>query len=103
MGGIEALEEGRFTTLPMTIAGQKLVLNVKTKHAGHVLVEVTDRKGRALSGRSFDEADPITGDYTNRTVTWRGESNVKVDPEQPVLLRFRMRAAKIFSFEIESK
>ena len=103
LGGIEALEEGRFTTLPMTIAGQKLVLNVKTKHAGHVLVEVTDRKGRALSGRSFDEADPITGDYTNRTVTWRGESNVKVDPEQPVLLRFRMRAAKIFSFEIESK
>ncbi len=98
LGALEASDSGSFTTLPLVFDGRRLSLNVQTKHAGHVLVEVADREGRPLPGRSFDEADPIAGDHLDRPVTWNGEPDLKKRPGQPVLLRFRLRAAKLFAF-----
>ena len=99
IGALEAVEEGRFTTLPLVFEGRKLVLNLQTKQAGYVMVEVADREGQPLPGRSFDEADPIIGDHAGREVTWRGEADLRRKPDQPVLLRFRLRAARLFAFE----
>ena len=89
LGALEAPEEGRFTTLPLVFKEDKLVLNLQTKQAGYVLVEVADRKGQPLTGRSFEEADPIVSDFMDRTVTWKGETDLKRKPGQAVLLRCR--------------
>ena len=100
LGALEAHEEGCFTTLPLIFEEDELVLNLQTRQAGYVLVEVADRKGHPLPGRSFEEADPIVGDLMDRTVTWKGEMDLKRKPDQPVLLRFRLRAAKLFAFTL---
>jgi hypothetical protein len=100
LGALEAPEAGSFTTLPLVFEGNSLSLNLQTKHAGHVLVEAADRQGRPLPGRSFDDADPITGDYLGRPVTWNGEPHLNKSPGQPVLLRFKLRAAKLFAFNL---
>ena len=102
LGALEAPEEGRFTTLPLVFKEDKLVLNLQTKQAGYVLVEVADRKGQPLTGRSFEEADPIVSDFMDRTVTWKGETDLKRKPGQAVLLRFRLRVAKLFAFTFSS-
>lgn len=99
LGAIEAQEEGRFTTNPLVFEGRRLVLNHRTAHAGHVLVEVADRKGEALPGRSFAEADALAGDSLGDTVTWNGTGDLGAEPGQPVMLRFRLRATRLYSFE----
>ena len=99
LGALEAAEEGSFTTLPLMFEGRKLVLNVQTKHAGYVQVEAADGKGRPLPGQSFAESDVIIGDHLNRVVTWQGEEDLKKKPDQAIMLRFRLRAAKLFAFE----
>ena len=96
---LEVTEAGNFTTLPLIFEGRKLILNVQTRQSGYVLVEVADRKGRPLPGRSFSEAGAIIGDDLNRTVTWKGEAEIKTQPSQSILLRFRSRAARLFAFE----
>ncbi len=99
LSALEAAETARFTTLPLIFEGKNLVLNVQTKRAGHVLVEVVDSTGYPLPGRSFDEADPIIGDYFDRVVTWKGEADLRKHPGQSIMLRFRLREAKLFAFE----
>ena len=100
LGALEAPEAGSFTTLPLVFEGNRLSLNLQTKHAGHVLVEAADRQGRPLPGRSFDDADPIAGDHLDRPVTWNGESYLDKGPGQPIFVRFRLRAAKLFAFNL---
>lgn len=102
LGALEAVESGSFTTLPLIFAGNKLILNAQIRRAGEVRVEVADREGSPLPGRSFAEADPLVGDFLDRTVTWKGESGIDKDADQPLLLRFRLRAAKLFAFEFAS-
>lgn len=115
LSAIEANGYGVFETPPLKIAGKRLVLNVQTKRAGEVLVEVArasrveSRPGTAVSpsarppvgglpGRSFVDCDPIRGDSLAHTVTWRGKSEIGV--QEDIVFRFRMRMAKLFSFEI---
>ena len=99
LAALEAVESGNFTTLPLVFEGRRLLLNVQTKRAGRVLVEVADREGHPLPGRSFDQADPVTGDHFDRPVTWKGESDLNRESDQPIMLRFRMRCARLFAFE----
>ena len=57
--------------LPMVASGRRVRLNAAVKAAGHILVEAADHKGRALPGRTFDDAVPILGDSPHIT-GWRG-------------------------------
>lgn len=99
LAALEAAESGSFSTLPLAFSGRRLLLNVQTLRVGQVLTEIADEKGQPLPGRSFSEADPITGDYFDVPVTWKGEADLGHETDQPVILRFRMRAAKLFAFE----
>jgi len=96
---LEASEEGEFTTPRLIFTGRKLLLNVQTKRAGQVLAEAADSHGTPLPGRSFAEADPVNGDAADFPVTWKGEADLGHTVGQPVVLRFRLRAAKLFAFE----
>jgi len=90
---------GTATTLPLVFDGDKLVLNVKA--AGTVKVAITDDKGKALPGFDFGDCDNITGDSTERVVTWNGKSSVADLAGRSVRLKFQMYNAKLFAFEFK--
>ena len=96
LGGIVANDEGSFTTLPLAIRGNRLRLNLRVKSGGEVRVEAADAGGEPLPGRTFADADGLTGDALDRQVTWNGAADIAPDA---VMLRFRLRGAKLFAFE----
>ena len=98
LGGLVASEQGSFTTPPLVSAGSAVELNLRTRAAGAVWVEVADRDGVPLPGRSFAEADPVTGDHLAHRLSWRGETGVNL--EQPRILRVRLQAAELFAFQV---
>ena len=57
--------------------------------------------GPALKNRSFTECDPLWGDRSRATVTWQGQADLGAYAGRPVVLRFRMRSAKLFAFTFE--
>lgn len=59
---------GELTTLPLRFDGKTLELNVQTIVAGHVLVELL-QNDQPIPGYSADDADPIKGNFIDKTVT----------------------------------
>ncbi|MGQ9553533.1 MAG: hypothetical protein ACUVWR_05420 [Anaerolineae bacterium] len=98
---LEAPERGQFTSAQMLFEGRYLTLNLETKRAGEVLVEVADKDGQPLPGRSFADAMPVTANALRAPVTWKDGSDLGQYAGQPVLLRFRLRAAKLYSFQFD--
>jgi hypothetical protein len=99
LAALEAPQDGSFITLPMVAKGRRLRLNAAVRSAGHILVEAADRRGQPLPGHSFDDAVPILGDSHHHQVAWRGGGSTGVEPEHPLMLRFRLRCARLFAFE----
>jgi hypothetical protein len=105
---VEAAGEGFFATPVVRFAGRQLRLNVRTPIAGEVRVEVVaisnwvmKKKTEAVvEGRSFVECDPLRGDHLSQVVTWRGKADLGHGEGQPVYFRFRLRAARLFAFEL---
>ncbi len=98
-------EAGRFTTLPLLFDGRRLRLNYRTTQGGEVRVEAAESRrsgghSKALPGRSFADCVPLAGDETDRIVAWKTGEDFGHHQGQPVTLRFRMRSASLFAFEI---
>ncbi len=91
------LREGEFTTKPIRFAGDELSLNVATSAAGMVRVEIRDLEGQPLPGYTLADCDPIYGDSLDRRVSWKGNRSVASLIGQPVVLRFAMREADVYS------
>lgn len=98
---IEAIAEGRFSTVSLLPPGRHLRINATTKRAGHILVAVTRRNGQPLPGRSFDDAVPIVGDQHWSEVRWRNASAISDEADLPVCLQFRLTKAKIYGLEFD--
>ena len=56
-------------------------------------------KAQAPSGRATADCDPITGDNLERTVTWKGESDLSALRGKMVRLRFYMRRARLYALK----
>ena len=97
---IEAEEEGELTTCPLRRSGQHLHLNVQTKQAGFVKVEVLDDKGTPLPGRAIDECVPVSGDFGDQIVRWKTGTNLGSGGDQPIMLRFKLRSARLFTWNL---
>lgn len=93
---LEADEDGEFYTQPMTLPGETLHLNFQTKRAGYIKVEVCD-----IAGHTLDDCDPLIGDQIKQQVTWKGQPAIGVAKGGGVMLRFKLRSAKLFSFEVK--
>ena len=52
------------------------------------------------SGRGIDDARPISGDHLDAPVRWAGGDALDGPNFGPVVLRFRLRNATIFGFEV---
>jgi len=95
------LQEGELKTKAVTFSGKELSLNVATSAAGTVGVEICDLNGSVIPGYSLDECDLIYGDSIDRRVTWKDHSNVESLIGKPVILRFVMREADLYSLVFE--
>ena len=94
-----AWEGGELTTVPLVFAGRRLVLNVDTSAMGSARVELMDEQGRPLPGFSAADCDPIDGNFTARTVTWKGKPDLAGLAGKPVQLRFALRSTKLYAFQ----
>lgn len=101
-GSIHAkLQQGEFSTKPITFTGGELSLNVATSAAGMVKVEIRDVEGTPLPGFTLDDCDLIYGDAIDRRVSWKGNKSVESLKGKPVVLRFALREADLYSLVFE--
>jgi hypothetical protein len=96
---IEAEDRGEFATPSLIFEGRELVLNVETRDAGEMLLEIQDETGEPIPGYRFADADPIAGNHLDRRVTWRGTAAIGNLAGRPVSLAFRLRSTRLFAFE----
>lgn len=89
-------EGGVLTTVPIKFSGKRLEINASTKQEGHVVVELCDAGGKPLQG--FDASAPFQGDDLRHVVTFGGGFDVAKLAGKPVVLRFHMRNASLYSF-----
>ncbi|QDU78501.1 hypothetical protein Pla110_02050 [Polystyrenella longa] len=90
-------EGGELLTPPITFTGTELSLNLATSAVGSVQVEMQDANGKPLSGFSLQECDVLFGDSIDKTVSWKGSSDLGTLSSQPVRLRFVMNDADLYS------
>ena len=97
-GSIHAKSKlGLAETKPLVFRGKELRLNVATSGAGNLWVEICDLDGRPIEGYTFDDCEPIFGDFLERKVAWRGETDLSALAGRPVILRFRMKETDLYS------
>lgn len=89
---------GALVTKPLTFAGSKLALNIKSQ--GRTRVEVQDAAGKPLPGLTLDDCLPITGDQIEHVVSWRG-GDLGAIAGKPVRLRFELENADLFSMRFQ--
>jgi hypothetical protein len=98
---IRADDEGGFTTPAFLAPGARLKINAVTRRVGSIKVEVADLDGNVIAGRSFDECKPLKGDHFWSPVQWEEAGDMGVRPGEPVVLRFRMKMARLYGLEFE--
>ena len=106
-------QEGEFTTKPIVFKGKTLEINYSTSVAGGIRIEIQDAAGNPIPGYRLEEAEEIFGDEVDRSVTWRIDSQVRMQgqhrylaraanlsslADRPIRLRFVMKMADIYSF-----
>jgi hypothetical protein len=111
LAAVESTGRGQFTTPQFIFTGSQLILNVETKRAGEIRVEVAEAEGvprpvpqsegSAVQGFGFGDCEPICGNLQSHAVTWRGQSDLSFLAGKPISLRFQLKAAKIFSFQFK--
>ncbi|MFA6547159.1 MAG: hypothetical protein WCS99_22270, partial [Limisphaerales bacterium] len=68
--------------------------------AGSVRVEIQDANGKPLPGFALNDCPPLFGDTIERIVTWTGGGDVRALAGQPVRLRFELKDADVYAFQI---
>lgn len=92
-------EGGSFVTPVIAFEGRKLVLNVDTSALGQVQVEIQDSQGYPIEGYAHADADLIQGNYMDKPVSWKGESDLDELAGREIKLKFIMKAAKLYTFQ----
>jgi hypothetical protein len=74
-------------------------INADTHRSGHITVEAARYDETPIAGREFANSVPLVGDCLNAPVRWREHDDLGADKGQPLILRFRMERAKIYSVD----
>lgn len=91
---LQADQEGEFTTFPLQVTGRELRINARVRRAGEIRVGF-----HGIAGHAASECDPVVGDVTARTVTWKGNPALGVNEGNQLRMHFKMRSAELFGFE----
>lgn len=89
-------EGGSLTTVPVAFAGQRLEINATTGPQGRIVVEILDPAGKPIEG--FARSDALIGDSVRHAVTFGGTGDVSPLAGKPIVLRFDLTDASLFSF-----
>ncbi len=90
---------GTMTTRPLSFSGKELSLNVATSAAGAVRVEIQDAQGQPFPDLALADCDEVYGDDLDRTVTWKGNSDVAGLSGRAVRLVFEVKDADLYAFQ----
>ncbi len=90
-----------FITKSLIFEGSKLLLNYSTSAAGEIRIEIQDESGNAIQGLALDDCQTIIGNEINRTISWKGDAQLKTLQGKPIRLRFAFKDADIYSFKFE--
>ena len=106
IAGLVAEADGEFATPPLLLQGREVRLNVKTAADGEVRVSALER-GPGWTARpghgawvELGNSRSISGDFLSVPVDWSGSPTLRVSTHGPVVLRFQMRSATLFGFEV---
>ena len=92
-------EGGSVRTRPFRFSGSRLTLNYSTSAAGSLRVEIQDQRGDPLEGFGLDDCKLIFGDELQRTVTWKGGSDLSALAGQTVRMKIEIRDGDLFSLQ----
>ena len=84
-------------TKPFRFSGKELEINYSTSAAGGLRIEIQEERGAPVMGHTLDECPEIIGDELERTVCWKGGSDVSKLAGTPARLRFALKDADLFS------
>jgi hypothetical protein len=90
-------DSGEFTTKPVQLSGNRLVLNYATSAAGSVQVELLNEDNHALPGFGLDDFTPLFGDELDAVVRWKQKTDLGDLKGKPVRLRFVLKDADLFA------
>ncbi len=88
---------GILTTVPLHISGTRLELNVNASK-GSVAVEILDPAGKPMTG--FGRSDLAKSDSLRQTISWQGNPDLSSLRGKPIMLRFAIKNAELFSFAL---
>jgi len=104
---LEAETKGRFGMMPIPMRGKKLRINAVTMRSGYIKLELMQNLEKemlteppAIEGYSMSDCDPIVGDQYQKVITWKGKAEIGLKEGEPLLMRFEMDHAKLFSLEL---
>jgi hypothetical protein len=92
---------GRTQTVPLEIAGLRLVLNLDTGALGELRVGLVDGSGQTVPGFGVEVCDPIQSNSCNAAVTWAGHGDLSKLKGRSLRLEFRASRARLFSFRFD--
>ncbi|MFP6769078.1 MAG: hypothetical protein VB859_12960, partial [Planctomycetaceae bacterium] len=90
---------GELLTRPLTFNGSRLTVNFATSAAGTLKVEFQTPDGKPVKGFALADADETFGDELDRTLTWRGSSDVSSLAGRPLRLRFTLSDTDLYSIK----
>ena len=108
-------QTGYLLTRQFILEGSKLILNVSSQPAPYqketdgirvAIIEAPDYQTKetmtekAVPGFTLEDCDRIKTDNTAHTVTWKGKSDLSALKGKAVYLRFYMKKAGLYSFQI---
>ncbi|MDD3585915.1 MAG: hypothetical protein PHQ75_01920 [Thermoguttaceae bacterium] len=88
---------GEFITKPLMFSGGRLLMNASTSAAGTIQVELLDEKGNPYPGFALADSVSLTGNWIEKEVVWKSGSVVKSLIGKPVVVRFVMKDADLYS------
>ncbi len=94
-------EPGTVITRPFKLEGSRLEVNVDA-HAGWVQVELLDEEGTPIPGFYGEDAPEYKeGDDLRLKPGWKHEENLSSLKGKMVRIRFRLRNARLYAFQIQ--
>ena len=93
--------KGTFTTLPLVVEGNRLLVNGQTDPGGSIRVEVQDAEGNPFPELGLDDCLPFSGDRVAHEVRWKRAKLEEVNG-RVVRLRVVLEGARLYTFRIAS-
>jgi hypothetical protein len=89
---------GTAITRPLIYEGDWIEVNADV--SGSLKVAILNQSGNPMPGYDISDCDTVTGDSTAHVVTWGGSARITGLAGSPVRIKFEMRNAKLYAFEV---